>query len=254
MFSIRISVVAVMRTENPQRRDRRRASRPGRTRHAHTSHRRRAKGHRVRGARRDRAFITTAHRGQNVAFDPQLTTPGVGRADVWVFDADALGRTLEGTPLTIVNLFTDTPRALAVSPNGSTVYAAGFHTGNRTTTVGSDVVASNGGVPPPAINIQGIPQPPVSLIVKYDGSHWIDELGRMWDDQVKFSLPDSDLFAIDATADPPQLTGSVAGVGTVVFNLAVNPVNGDLYASNTEALNQSRFSVQAIRPRQFAAI
>jgi DNA-binding beta-propeller fold protein YncE len=194
------------------------------------------------GARRDRAFITTAHRGQNVEFDPQLTTPGVGRADVWVFDADALGNTLQGMPLTIVNLFTDTPRALAVSPDGSTVYAAGFHTGNRTTTVVADVVATNGGVPPPMISTQGIPQPPVSLIVKYDGSHWTDELGRVWDDQVKFSLPDRDLFVIDAIADPPRMTGSFAGVGTVVFNLAVNPLNGDLYASNTDALNQSRFS------------
>ena len=40
------------------------------------------------GPGRQRAFITTAHRGQNIPFDPQLTTPGVGRADVWVFDAD----------------------------------------------------------------------------------------------------------------------------------------------------------------------
>lgn len=34
------------------------------------------------GPMRRRAFITTAHRGQNGLFDPQLTTPGVGRADV----------------------------------------------------------------------------------------------------------------------------------------------------------------------------
>src|SRR6185295_5106902 len=53
------------------------------------------------GTGRNRAFITTAHRGQNVPYDPQLTTPGVGRADVWVFDADHLGVTLTGTPLTI---------------------------------------------------------------------------------------------------------------------------------------------------------
>ncbi|HEV7503912.1 MAG TPA: beta-propeller fold lactonase family protein, partial [Thermoanaerobaculia bacterium] len=49
-----------------------------------------------------RAFITTAHRGQNLPFDPQLSTPGVGRADVWVFDADALGSgssDVGGTPL-----------------------------------------------------------------------------------------------------------------------------------------------------------
>ena len=49
-----------------------------------------------------RAFITTAHRGQQRtdpsiagvpgAGDPQLTTPGVGRADVWVFDAERARR------------------------------------------------------------------------------------------------------------------------------------------------------------------
>src|SRR6266478_5292336 len=48
-----------------------------------------------------RAFITTAHRGQqrtdssiaNVpgAGDPQLTTPGIPRADVWGFDPANLG-------------------------------------------------------------------------------------------------------------------------------------------------------------------
>src|SRR5437016_956275 len=37
------------------------------------------------GPHGSRAFVTVAHRGQNVPFDPQLTTPGVGRADVWVY-------------------------------------------------------------------------------------------------------------------------------------------------------------------------
>src|SRR5262249_24189041 len=96
------------------------------------------------GPHRQRAFITTAHRGQNIPFDPQLTPPGVGRADVWVFDAAALGDSLGGTPLTIVTLFTDTPRALAVTPDGSRVYAAGFHTGNQTTTVSPAVLPGFG--------------------------------------------------------------------------------------------------------------
>ena len=61
----------------------------------------------------DRAFITTAHRGQHRtdssisgvpgAGDPQLTTEGIGRADVWVFDATSLGATLGGTPIEIVS-------------------------------------------------------------------------------------------------------------------------------------------------------
>ena len=60
-----------------------------------------------------RAFVTTARRGQNVpaSVPPDLTTPGTPRALVWVFDATAL----EGTPQTIVELFGDTPRALAAS-------------------------------------------------------------------------------------------------------------------------------------------
>ncbi|MGH3368446.1 MAG: YncE family protein, partial [Nocardioidaceae bacterium] len=194
------------------------------------------------GLRRDRAFVTAAHRGQNVPYDPQLTTPGIGRADVWVFDADDRRDPPGGTPVTILRLFTDTPRALAVSRDGSTVYAAGFHTGNRTTTITEEVVTANGGVPGPHTNFEGVVQPPTGLIVKHDGTHWTDELGRVWDAQVKFSLPDKDVFVIDATANPPRKVGALSGVGTVIFNLAVNPATGDVYVTNTEARNEARFS------------
>src|SRR5436309_8532853 len=72
----------------------------------------------------NRAFITMAHRGQNSGVPlADLTTAGIGRADVWVFDATNLGTSLGGTPLTRVTLFGDTPRALAVAPGGGTVYA-----------------------------------------------------------------------------------------------------------------------------------
>jgi DNA-binding beta-propeller fold protein YncE len=201
------------------------------------------------GARKDRAFITTAHRGQNVPYDPQLTTPGVGRADVWVFDADHLGGTLSGTPLTIVTLFTDTPRALAVSPDGSKVYAAGFHSGNRTTTINEALVPNGGeaagGVPEPNTNAEGVPRPEVGIIVKFNGTHWVDELNRVWDDKVRFSLPDKDVFVINANANPPAQLGGTAGyyrgVGTILNNMVVNPVNGKVYVSNTEAGNDKRF-------------
>ncbi|HEY0555071.1 MAG TPA: hypothetical protein VGG20_12445 [Thermoanaerobaculia bacterium] len=201
------------------------------------------------GAGKGRAFITTAHRGQNVPYDPQLTTPGVGRADVWVFDADHPGTTLTGTPLTIVTLFTDTPRALAVSPDGSKVYAAGFHSGNRTTTIHEVLVPNGGeaagGVPGPNTNADGAPRPEVGIIVKFNGTHWVDELNRTWDDKVRFSLPDKDVFVINANANPPAQLGGTAGfyrgVGTILFNMAVNPVSGKIYVSNTEAGNDKRF-------------
>src|SRR5205823_4244698 len=145
------------------------------------------------------------------------TTPGIGRADVWVFDADHLGSTLGEIPLTIITLFTDTPRALAVTPDGSRVYAAGLLSGNRTTTIFEGIVTANGGLPGPRTNFQGIQQPPAGLIVKFDGDHWQDEEGRVWDPSVKFSLPDKDVFEIDALANPPAATRSFAGVGTTIF-------------------------------------
>jgi YVTN family beta-propeller protein len=201
------------------------------------------------GPDRSRAFITTAHRGQNTGRDAQLTTPGVGRADVWVFDAEHLDNSLAGTPLSVITFFADTPRALAVSADGGTVYAASFESGNRTTSIGERIVSRNGGNAPPFTNFQGIPQAPTGLVVKYevdpkDGQpHWLDNIGRRWDDHVKLSLPDKDVFAIDANANPPVAkSGSeFAGVGTILFNMAVNPVSGRVYVTNTDAHNDVRF-------------
>ncbi len=197
------------------------------------------------GSAGNRVFITAAHRGQNRPGGPQLTTPGIGRADVWAFDADDLGANLGGTPLSIVQLFGDTPRALAVSPNGATVYAAVFQSGNRTTTIPQPVVSAHGGLPPPPAG--STPNAPeTGLIVKFNpaNNRWEDELARNWTASVPFSLPDRDVFLIDADHNPPALatgTNSVVGVGTILFNMVVRPTNGKLYVSNTDARNQVRF-------------
>lgn len=200
------------------------------------------------GTQTKRAFITTAHRGQNAGRDPQFTTPGVGRADVWVFDANNQGTTLEGVPVTVLSLFADTPRALAVSADGSKVYAAAFNSGNRTTTVNERLVTNFGGLPLPDTDASGAPAPWAGLIVKYRADqngqmHWLDEQNRVWDNQVAFSLPDKDVFAIDANLPVPALSanGEINSVGTVLFNMAVNPVNGKIYVSNLESRNNVRF-------------
>jgi DNA-binding beta-propeller fold protein YncE len=209
------------------------------------------------GPQRKRAFITTAHRGQNIPFNPQLTTPGVGRADVWVYNSENLNNTLNGGPLNIITLFTDSPRALAVSPNGQTVYAAGHKTGNQTTTVTEFL-----GIPPtppnPAfgnVNYAGVPQPQVGTIVKFNGTTWVNEAGLPgpfpgWPPAgppyaafVRFNLPDKDVFTINAMANPPVevASGFFTSVGTILYNMAVNPVSGKVYVSNTDAANVNRF-------------
>jgi YVTN family beta-propeller protein len=213
------------------------------------------------------AFITTAHRGQqrtdssisgvSGAGDAKLTTPGTPRADVWVFNPASLGNTLGGTPTKIMSFFTDTPRALAVSPDRNTVYVAGFHTGNQTSIVNEDFICegfdantpctnddgttSPGGNLGPKTDATGEQAPEVAMIVKFNNTtnHWTDPAGRTWDHTFRFSLPDTDVFSVDANA--LSQTASFAHVGTTLFNMVTNPANGELYVSNTEANNLQRF-------------
>jgi YVTN family beta-propeller protein len=206
------------------------------------------------GTEKSRAFITAAHRGQN-GDDPQLFTPGVGRADVWVFDAKNLGSAPGGTRLTKITLFADSPRALAVSADGTRVYAASYLSGNQTTVVSTYAVQTvyKGVMPGPAVlNFPGIPtpfpQPATGLVVKWklgaDGNmHWLDAYGTVFDPFVNIRLPDKDVFAIDATANPPVAidSGIYAHVGTTLFNMAVNPKSGKVYVTNTDARNDIRF-------------
>ncbi len=208
------------------------------------------------GPGRNRAFIATAHRGQNTPWpDGDYDVPGTGRADVWVFNANNLGNSMGGNPLTVVQLFGDRPRALAASPDGSTVYAAVFRSGNRTVPLSEGVVCNNAGPcnvegttypagrPFPETNFQGIVSRESGIIVGFNAAtnRWEDELGNNWNPAVRFSLPDLDVFEINANATTPFETDQFSGVGTVLFNMVVNPVNEKLYVSNTEANNLIRF-------------
>ena len=215
----------------------------------------------------ERAFITTAHRGQHRtdpsivsvpgAGDPQLTTPSIGRADVWVFNTNNLGTAFGGLPQRIMSFFSDTPRALTVSPDRSTVYVAAFKSGNQTTTVLQPLVCQGfiswlpcigqngkimpGGNPGPKTNFEGKKAPEVGLIVKFNKAtgKWEDELKRNWNNAVQFRLPDQDVFAFNANT--LSQTAAHSGVGTVLFNMVTNPVSGKVYVSNTEAINEARF-------------
>ena len=193
------------------------------------------------GNNRERAFITTAHRGQNSPVDPAMNTASVGRADVWVFDSAALDDTPGGTAEAVLTLFGDRPRPLAVSADGTRVYAGIFLSGNRTTAIGPNNFSKSD----PDDSADGVTQPDSGLIVQFDGGSWRDADGNIRDSFVPFSLPDYDVFEIDAST--LAQTRRISGVGTVLFNIVANPVDDTLYVSNINSRNHVRFSGEATR-------
>ncbi len=187
---------------------------------------------------------------------------------VLVFDPADLG----SAPLE-VPIEAEEPRGLAVSPDGGTVYAAIFESGNATTIIPggtirdyftrrgvNDPEGPYGGRNPPPNGGGGFepqlraglpPPPPSSLIVRRD------EAGRWWDDNggewtrfvsgdkaptvgrpVGWDLPDRDLAVIDASTLEVRY---VSGLMNLCMTLSVRPTDGTVWVAGTEATNEVRF-------------
>jgi DNA-binding beta-propeller fold protein YncE len=121
----------------------------------------------------------------------------------------------------------ENPRALAVSADGSKVYAAFALSGNHTTIVPAQYAPP----PPPPTNPQLPPPPQVGAIVDASDPHWSSV--------IRYSMPDNGVVAIDTTS----LTAATyySYVGTTNLGLAVQPGTGDLWVSNTDAINLLMF-------------
>ena len=202
-----------------------------------------------------RAFITTAHRGQQRtdAIDRRgagrgrsrsSRPPASNRADVWVFDPRASAARFGGTPLRIVTLFGDTPRALAVSPDGNTVYAAVFYSGNQTTAVGEGDVCNGftgagacaatasprpnglaggavpGGLPGPNANVESITAPEVGLIVHFDqaSGQWRDERPRTGATPSASTCPTGTSSRSTRTRSPRSRTSTHVGTSSSTWS------------------------------------
>ena len=117
------------------------------------------------------------------------------------------------------------PRSLAVSGDGTKVYAAFKLSGNRTT-----LLPPNLAPPQPPPTNASLPAPPqVGLIVSADDPRLSPQP----------NMPDNDVAEISSTA--LNVTRYVNGTGTVNFFVAVRPASGEIWIANTEALNLVRF-------------
>ena len=177
----------------------------------------------------------------------------------------------------LTNLVIDAerPKALAVSPDGSKVYAAIFESGNATTIIGprfrnllfidNPVSRTNGPYggqnPPPNSGSAFDPPlnpalgtnvaPKTGIIVRRDANgRWLDDNAHDWTEFVSgtnaaltqrfpgWDLPDRDLAIIDTAA----LTVSyVTGLMNICMAIGVNPASGRVAVVGTDAINQVRF-------------
>lgn len=147
---------------------------------------------------------------------------------------------LEAPPREIPLSLSD-PRSLALSPDGASVYVAALDAQNETTIVPQQVVLTMPGTIPsqPPMRPELPPPPATGLIVRHDGAKWTDEAGRNWNSRIPYTLLDHDVLRIDV--GDLVIDREYRGVGTTLFNLAVNPVTGTIYATNQEAQNEVRF-------------
>ncbi|MES2598576.1 MAG: immunoglobulin domain-containing protein [Verrucomicrobiota bacterium] len=115
------------------------------------------------------------------------------------------------------------PHALAVNADGTRLYAAFLHSGNRTTVIKREVA------PPQSIPTNpNLPAPPdTALIVAAS------------DPRVNNTILDRDVAEIDTTT--LGVLRYVSDVGTNLFDLAARPGSDQIWVTNTEALNLTPF-------------
>jgi YVTN family beta-propeller protein len=199
-----------------------------------------------------RAFVTCSQANTVLVFDPLNLTAAPTRIAI------------DG----------EDPRALAVSADGSQVYAAIFESGNSSTELGGGAVTNlgfppnvvshpsgpYGGVNPPPNNgavfnpplAPGLPSPPkVGLIVKKNAlGQWVDDNSQDWSALVSganaslsgrpvgWDLVDNDIAIIDAA----NLSVTYARrLMNICMALAVHPTSGEVTLVGTDGTNEIRF-------------
>jgi DNA-binding beta-propeller fold protein YncE len=135
-----------------------------------------------------------------------------------------------------IPVFGEGPRALAVSKDGTKVYAAFALSGNHSTIippVNAPPPCGTKGQPAcsPPMNPALPPPPQVALIV--------DASDPKWTSVIKYTMPDNDVVSIDTSS--LAVAAYYTHLGTINLGLAVNPVSGGIYVANTDALNLIHF-------------
>lgn len=220
------------------------------------------------------ATLSTADEPFDVVFagSPQRAFVSCSQANlIAVYDPNNLN-----LPPEQIALSAEDPRALAVSADGTTVYAAIFESGNASTVLGGGSeepdtisfppnVSRNGNAPTgglsPAPNAGDgfnpplnplLPAPPAvgTIVRRSDDGRWLDDINGDWTALVSgaqanlsgrvtgWDLPDRDIAVIGANT---LAVTYVRGLMNVNMALAVNPATDEITVVGTDAINEQRF-------------
>lgn len=183
----------------------------------------------VFGGSPQRAFITLAQPSNLVVIDPA---------------------NLSAAPTTIT-LQGAQPRALAVSPDGTKIYAAIFESGNHSVIIPRAQVSQvtgpySGQNPPPNSGTQFSPPrtpgqpiaPQVAhLARKNPAGQWMDGNNRNWTNLISWDVHDHDIAVINSNT---LAVTYINGLMNIVAGLAVSP-SGTVLAVGQESRNELRF-------------
>ncbi|MEL6923995.1 MAG: beta-propeller fold lactonase family protein, partial [Bacteroidota bacterium] len=175
-----------------------------------------------------------------------------------------------------IRIIGEEPRAMAVSPDGNTVYTAFFESGNQTTIVpggkgegfqggraedavrhpdgpygGVDVPPNDGNNFSPPMNPDLPPPPPTSLIVKKQSDgRWLDDNDGDWTPFISgnlageshrvpgWDLPDRDVAVMNANSLNVSYQRSLMNIQMA---MGINPVYGRATVVGTNGTNEIRF-------------
>ncbi len=125
--------------------------------------------------------------------------------------------------LQTIPIFGEDPRALAVSADGSKVWAAVTESGN-----GSTILLVDDSPPQSPPTNPALPSPP-------EVARIVSATDPAWDPLLPHTLPDYDVVEMDANTG--AILANYAAVGTINFALAPRPGTSELWVANTEARN-----------------
>ncbi len=183
-----------------------------------------------------KATIHAGDEPSDVVFANDLAWISVSNEDcLKIFDPSDVA-----TPPQVVPIAARMPRALAVKPNGSSVFVAVFNSNHQTTCL-SEAEAGDSLPPPnPPMKTGLPPAPKVGLIVRKNSfGNWVDESGKIWNSKVPYDLQLVEYLEINTTSH--AVVHNFNDIAVIMMGAAYDPVHDVAAVSGTYARNDVRF-------------